>query len=103
MYPAGDIVDVRNGCPAQCCWRCVGRGAEVGLKAKCCADKCEEMEEEEEEEEMFMYSRTRMVGGGRRELYPLELRIAVIGESFIKLPTIFYFGGKTVDFCIEET
>jgi hypothetical protein len=39
-------------------------------------------EKEEEEEEMFMYSRIRMVGGGRREVYPLELRIAVIGEPF---------------------
>jgi hypothetical protein len=90
MYPVGDSVNLRNGGPAHCCRLCVGRGAVGRLKANCRAEKCEE-KEMKEKEEMFMYSRTRMVGGGRRELYPLELRIAVIGESFIKLPIFFFF------------
>jgi len=39
----------------------------------------EETGEEPDEEFGFMYSRTRLLGGGKRHIHPLDLKMAVIG------------------------
>lgn len=71
---------------------------------------CEDSDEEEGEDSEqaddeddceFMYSRTRLLGGGRRELHPLDLKIAVIervkgGESHLSVSTDLHLPVGTV-------
>ena len=44
-------------------------------------DSYSDTDEDPEDLEMrFMFSRTRLLGGGRRQLHPLDLKLAVIGK-----------------------
>ncbi len=53
------------------------------VRGKSTGDEEEGEEEQDGEEELgFMYSRRRLLGGGKRQLHSLDFKMAVIGTHF---------------------